>query len=381
MRHEAFWITQDLRKASSPRGGTPGARVELAAGRPPRAGVGDLSLPMAAGLTAWGRRGFGPQASARAAAQVTSVTTAAVGGALGERRQGLWLRQRAVDPEANCRRDPGGIRRALSPLPCVENLTPPGLELSGARASSPPVRRAGDCPLAALQVAGDKKKSDAWEPISPSWKRAAFCSCLRVAGHGRRQGTHPSSHTTTSRIGSRLWLPLLCRRSISIWACSSASSRRTSRPSTSLTSCGRSSAIYEGPSSCCGSKVLSIGGRRSRQYAKPIPGCMWKSSRRMRRSSTPRSRSGTTSKATPPTACCGTRGISTVACGQTPAGCGGPKRNCAHSSAVPSCHLHREKIFIAYAKLNKGDYATGIDYRIAPPPHAEGFAVFLTAKT
>jgi hypothetical protein len=29
----------------------------------------------------------------------------------------------------------------------------------------------------------------------------------------------------------------------------------------------------------------------------------------------------------------------------------------------------------------KGDYATGIGYLIVPPPHAEGFAVFLTAKT
>jgi hypothetical protein len=72
----------------------------------------------------------------------------------------------------------------------------------------------------------------------------------------------------------------------------------------------------------------------------------------MLQSSTPESRSGTISKAIPPTVCCGIGGSCAVASMPTPSESGAPKRNHSHLAWHPSGHHHRDRVSITYAILN-----------------------------
>jgi hypothetical protein len=182
--------------------------------------------------------------------------------------------------------------------------------------------------------------------------RAAFCSSPPADGPGPLPGTRQSSLTTIGMTVSPLWPPLRSRPNASIWGCTSASSRATFRPSMWPASCVRSCNTCGATSSCSGTVARFTGGLPSRRCARLTLDCIWKSSRRMRRSSIPRSRCGTTSKPTPRTACFGIDGISAIVCLQTPDGSGAHRRSCGRSSAAPSCHLHRDNILITCAKPN-----------------------------
>src|SRR5919197_2722229 len=353
MVHETLWITQNLGTAPTPGRNAPGRRPELERGCSPHARVGGVSVSMAARLGRRSRGGVSPQAGARPAAQADRPAMRTVGAALTPGGPSAWVRERAVDLTAHRGDDSGALWGALSSRARLEALAPLRVELSGAGAARQPTGRAGHRPLEALHLAGAKKKPNDLGPISPFWMRAASCSSPTGAAFGRPGGTPPSYPTTTSMTASRHWRHSLFRPSASTWACTCASSRATSRPLTSPPSCARSCGIFEDPSFCSGTVARFTGGQPSRQYARPTPGCTWKSSRRMRRSSIRRSRSGTTSKAARPTVCYGTHGISAVVWLRTPAGSATRRRSCAPSSGVPSCHCHHEGIYIPYANLNK----------------------------
>jgi hypothetical protein len=356
MPHETFWIPQNLRTAPTPRHHTPGAGVQPARGRTSGPGVRRIRLAVASGLAAGRRGGLGSQADPWPPAPVDRPAVHSAGRALAPGGHSPWLRQRAVDLTADRGGDPGAFWGALSPGTRVEALAPLGLELSGARTPGEPTRRTGHCALEALHMARDKKKPDAWEPTWPSWMKVAFSSSRPAAAPGHPRGIRPSLPTTTGMTGSQPWRLSPSRRSASMWACTSASSRTTSKPSMWPSSSARSCSIFGGPSSYCGTAARFIGGQPLRRCARPTPGCTWKSSRPTRRNSIPRSRCGTTSKGASLTACCGTRGISAVACLQIPAGSGGRRRSCGRSSAVPSSHPLRENIVIASAKLNNDQF-------------------------
>jgi hypothetical protein len=155
MPHATLWFPENVRKAATSCYGAPRARAELERGCTPCAGVGRLGLPMAASLAGRGRGGLGPQTCDRAAAQTDCPALRTAGANLGARGQGAWFRQRVMDLTAHRRRDSGAFWRALSSLTRLEGVTRLGLELSGAGAPGHPARRAGDCALEALQVAGD----------------------------------------------------------------------------------------------------------------------------------------------------------------------------------------------------------------------------------
>jgi hypothetical protein len=182
--------------------------------------------------------------------------------------------------------------------------------------------------------------------------RAAFCSYPPAGAPGLLPDTRRSSPTTISMTASRRWPPSPSPRSASTWACTCAGNRATSRRSMWPTSSARSCVICAAMSCSSGIVVRFIAGPRSRRCAKPIPGCIWKSSRRMPQNSILRSKSGTTSKATPPIVCCGTHASSAVACGPMSAGCASRKPNCAPSSLPLSCRLPRGYAIITYAKYN-----------------------------
>ena len=352
MVHETLRLTQNVGTAPAPGGGAPGSRPEPERGRRPCAGVGSISLSLAAGLGRSGGGRLSPQAGARAAAQINPPAVHAAGTAVIAGGQGPWVRQRAVDLTAHRGGDSGALWGALSPGARLEAVAPRGLELSGARRAGHPPQRAGHRALEALHVAGDKKKPENLGPTSSSWMSVAFCSFPPAVAPGRQRGTRPSSHTTTSMTGSRCWLRSPCRQSVSIWASTAASSRVTSRPSLSPPSSAHSCGSSADPSSCSGIAARFTGDLPSRPCARPTPACTWKSSRRMPRSSIRRSRSGMTSKAVRPTVCCGTHTISAVVCRPTAAGFGAHRRSCTRSSAALSCPRHPENMFIAYAKLN-----------------------------
>src|SRR6266487_6818580 len=202
MPHETLWITQNLRTAPTPCHRAPGTGVQPARGGTPRPGVRGIRASVAPSLATGGRGGLGPQAYPWPAAPVNRPTVYPTGQALAPGGQGPWVCQRAVDLTADRGGDPGALWGALSPGTRLEALASLRLELSGARRPGHPTRRAGHCPLAALQMAGHKKKPDDLGPTSPSWMRAAFCSFRPAAAPGRPRGTRPSSATTISMTGS-----------------------------------------------------------------------------------------------------------------------------------------------------------------------------------
>jgi hypothetical protein len=136
-----------------------------------------------------------------------------------ERGQGLWLSSRVMDLEAHGHRDMVGVPGALSPLARVEGLAKLALEPSGTGTPGHPARGTSHYALAALQVAGHKKKPEDLGPISRSLTKAAFGSSPRVVGPGPLRDRRRSSATATNMIASRRWLPSRCRPSASIWGC------------------------------------------------------------------------------------------------------------------------------------------------------------------
>jgi transposase len=264
--------------------------------------------------------------------------------AVATRGQGQWLSQRAMDLEAHRRGDSGGVWHPLSPCPCLEELTPSGLELSGAGAAAHPTPRPSHCSLAALPVAGDKKKPNDLGPISPSWMRAACCSSPRAGAPGRLRDRRRACATTTSMTATRPCLPSRCPRNVSPWGCISAGSPHSFKAvdvaeflRALLWHCG----ICEDRSCSSGTVAAFIRDPPSTWCARGIPGCIWRSSQPMLRSLILPSRSRTTSKATSPTACCGTYATSTLACEPIPAASGARKPNDVLSSVPLSCLLHR----------------------------------------
>lgn len=174
----------------------------------------------------------------------------------------------------------------------------------------------------------------------------------------RRRTWAPAGHTPIisdhyQQTGSPPWRLSPCLPSASIWACTCGSSRSASGPRRWRTSCGPSGATCGARWCSSGTGALFTQEPPWRQCARPIPGCTWKSSQRMPRNSTLRSRSGTTAKATPPSVCCGIRGTSADVYRPMSAGSGARRRNDDHSSSHPSFHRHRDRVSIAYAKLNR----------------------------
>src|SRR3712207_5923608 len=105
MRHETLWIPQDVRTAATPRRGAPAARVELARGGPPRAGLHEFRITLATGVdSGWGG-GSRPHAGAGVPMQVDGRAMHPAPPPAVERRQSLWLPQRTVDLAAHRGRD------------------------------------------------------------------------------------------------------------------------------------------------------------------------------------------------------------------------------------------------------------------------------------
>jgi len=180
-----------VRTTATPRGGASAARVELARGRTPGPGVGQLRVSGATGLAARGRGGLGPQAGARAAAPVDRPAVRAVAAPVAPGGQGPWRRQRAVDSQAHRGRDSGPVWGALSSRPCLDSLASLGLEWPGAGATAHPPPRTDHGPVETLPGARDQKTPAAWEPTWPSWMRAACCSCRPGGAPGHRRGPPP----------------------------------------------------------------------------------------------------------------------------------------------------------------------------------------------
>jgi hypothetical protein len=308
---------------------------------------------MAAGVGAGGRGGLGCQASSRPAAQADRATRRAMAATVAARSQGVWLPERAMDLEAHGHGDLAGVPSTLSPLARVEGVAALAVEWSGTGTPGPPARRTGDRPLEALPVASHQKKSEDLAPISRSSTKAAVCSSPRVIGPGRLRDRRRSSSLATHMTASQRWPPSPCRRSVSTWDCLSASSRPTSPRFTWRLFCGGCYTLGGATSSSSGIRARFTRGLRSRRSSEPTPASILKSCRPRPPNSIRSSNFGTTSKATRRIACRVTRGTSAAACRPTLVEFGGPRRNCARSSWLLACLLHREKTFIIYAKLNK----------------------------
>jgi hypothetical protein len=342
MFYETLGITQDMGTTATPHRGAPGPRGELERGRASGAGIGERGVSVARGLAGRRREGLGAQAGAWGSAPIARRATRAMGAAVAAGRQGKRLSPRAGDVETPRGRDSAPLWGALSPHTHLDDSARPGLELSGARAPGHPARRTGHCALDPRPVADEKKQPEALVPISPVSMRVAFSSSPRAAGHGLPPDSPPSSPLATSMTGSRRWPPSPCPRSASTWASTAASNRITFRPSTWQRSSERCCGTSAGMSSSSGTAAAFIAALRLRPYAGPIPGCIWKSSQRMRRNSTPQRKSGTTSQATPRLACCRTHGRAAAACRLRCAECDALRTNGAPLSSRPSCRLRRE---------------------------------------
>ena len=354
MIHETTRNTPAVRTTAAMGHCASGARPEYEGGRPTCWHFLCLRVPMAGCRTEWRHGRLAGQARSRPPSQVEPMGTPQIAGLAPKGGARLWVPQRPLDTEKDCFGDPEGIRRAVSPQPCLAHPARRGLVLSSPRTACHPARRQGHCALESVQVAPDKKKPKDLGPISPSSMKAAFCSFPHGVARGGRRGTRPLFATATNMTASRRWAHSPSPPSTPTWAFTCASSRTISRPPMWPSFCGTCCSTCAATSFCSGMEGASTKARQSNKCSRTIPVCMSSRSRSMLPNSTPPNKYGTTSRGTLQTVCSRTSRTFASACTDASVVFVAPNRNCVPSSLPQTSHLCPGNTYITYAKPNNG---------------------------
>ncbi len=186
-----------------------------------------------------------------------------------------WIPHGSMDLKTGSRGDRATVWHSLSPLPCLETSSKPGLELPETGAPGFAKGRRADRPLEALPLAPYKKTPKGLGPIWSSSMSPAFCSfpTSRAPGHPRARLL--SSTISTSRtefLPSVLWR---CLRKEDAWPFISSFAHAISPAWMSGPSSKACSGIFRGLWSCCGIGELSTGVKKSSNGSLNIQDFMW----------------------------------------------------------------------------------------------------------
>ena len=254
----------------------------------------ELGVPVEEYLPAGGTQRLGAQADSGPTAQAlpTPTTTPRTLTAAGS--PGRWVSHRPVDHPAGRRGDSPAVSGVLSSPLHLGGAARSGLELSEARAPSPPTQRAGHRLLATGRLAAYKKRLHGWTLTSSSSTRVASRSPRPSNAPGPRRGTRRRSTIGSSAISSRPSAPSRSLPSTATWH--SISAWLPTGPLTAWMS-GPSSkpccAISEARWCCSGIAERSIRAARSKRIWPISRESIPTTSHPMRRNSTRLSISGT----------------------------------------------------------------------------------------
>jgi len=314
--------------------------------------LGELRLPLVAGLPEERPERTAAQADPRAAAAAVLATETAAGETAPARPAGGGLPHRPLDLTTRGRSDRAPLRGCLPPLPRVEAADRPRLELPEARAASAGTGRGRHRALEANRVAPDKKNGTHLGPISSSWTKAASSSSRPSVGRGDPKARPRCSTTATATTASRSAAAWRSRPGTAGWPSTSSAAPEPLRGWISGRSCDTCSGTYGGRWSSSGIGARSTGAGKSRRSSPGILASTPTTSPPTRRNSTRPSLSGPRPIARSPME----RPRTWSPCGE---GCGRPSAESAvlkGSSGVASMHLtcrgEQRRFSIIYAKLN-----------------------------
>ena len=187
--------------------------------------------------------------------------------------------------------------------------------------------------------------------------KAAFFSFPPADGHGGRRHRRPLFITTTDTTASPLWRPSVCQPFANTWVCISGSGRTTSQRLMWLGFSVHSYDTCGGQSSSCGTTDESTRDRSWPNCGGTIPVSTLNRSPATLLNSIPLNRYGMTSRATPPTVCFKTSGISASDSTTMHGVCVARKPNSDRSSWPPTSHRRPGSGCITYAKRYNPDYS------------------------
>ena len=341
MLHETIRFPKDVGATKTRRRRSLETRAKPEGSCPAYRGQLFFRVPLAAGASKGRRCRSKSQSDFWSSEETEAGTVPAADRDSSERRKGMGIPQRIVDPEKDCPRDPQEIRPGLPRWPRLENVALGRLELPSSRTACHPARRGGDCSLEALQVAGVKKKRKDWAPTWFSSMKAASCSSPPAVEPGVRKEKRPSFATATNMIASRRWQHSRFRHDASTWDCMSASSKKISRLSMWLPFFVSFYVTCADGSFCSGTKRKSTRDRSWRNSEPTTLVFTSNGSRATHQNWTLPNKYGTTSRATVPTGCPRQNSIC-ASCSTTVAGaCDVPRASCDRLFLHQTCHLHR----------------------------------------
>lgn len=250
-------------------------------------------LPLVSDISKKGAGRVEAQTDARPTPQAYQHTKKQARKSVAERSAISGLSNRHVDASACGRSDQSSVRHTVSSIPCLETSWQFGMELPETGTPRPAARRRKNHPLEALPMASYKKTR---QNVVPTWSflmKAAFCSSPQSGEPGLPRGKHLTCTITTNETGFPPSAPSRYPRKESELLCISGTSTEFSMASISETFSCSCSNTFEGRSSCYGTAHRSTTEQRSSGLSPAIHGCMSKTSRPMRRSSTQRNMFGT----------------------------------------------------------------------------------------
>jgi len=273
--HETFRKPEATGEAAPTSDPVAGEGHELVGGGSTSRFLRKLRFSMAAGLSKGRRERAELQSLSGSSFQTFRAGEETVSEPFAERSFGFWLQYRPLDHETGGRGNSKGLWNSLSSQPPLATPNRVRMELSEAGASGSGKGRGGDRTLEEETLAGNKKKPPHLEPIWPFSMKVGFCSSPMFAEPGRRGGRLPSCIISTGEIESRPSPALPSRPSGDIWGFTSDSRGRISKPRMWPSFCAIFCNTFVGMSYSYGTKLSSIGGKRSMTFSIVTQGSMW----------------------------------------------------------------------------------------------------------
>jgi hypothetical protein len=171
--------------------------------------IGKFSVSLVPDIPRKGFTGATSPTHSRTPAQTIQVSEESVGEVAPEGTRGCRLSDRPMDLKAGSQSDRSRVWGSISPLPCLEALDEPGVELSETRAPCVAKGRRKNCSLEALPLATYKKKPKDLGPIWFSLMNLVFCLFPTSPVPGRPKGRPLSFIIPISRTE---FLPLVLSR-------------------------------------------------------------------------------------------------------------------------------------------------------------------------
>ncbi len=312
-----------------------------------------LSVSLVPDIPRKGFTGATPPTHSRTSAQAVQVSEEPIGKVAPEGTPGRRLSNRPMDLKAGSQSDRPRVWGSISPLPRLEALDKPAVELPEARASGLTKGRRRNCPLEALPLAPYKKKPKDLGPIWSSSMSLGFCLFPMLPVPGRPKVRHPSFIIFIS--GTEFLLSVLsrCPRKGGASSFIFGFAHTISQGWMSVLSSKACSNILRVQWFCCGIGEPSTSGKKSGDSSLVIRDCMFITFPPTHRNSTPQNMFGIRPTGPFPTVhqriWQSLKECSEIRCG----GYGGPKSSSGPVSMPPIYHGYDKlNLSITYAKLN-----------------------------